>query len=620
MRIPSDLLSAALATAVLSAAAFAHGGTYALPSGGGTGGPCGPMTPCTPSRRLVLGPESVGPVRGRPAPAAASRPNRRDVAREAAASWRMWWEWNEARLLRLRRSERLPDSRPAGREAADDGVLAALRGAFSDPWWMASTGARVAYGKLAVAGGSADVVDRLVHDLLRGDPAYDRLEIREASAVALAAMDAVAAVPALIATLRDSASARIRGRNVPNRVRAIAAVALGDLASRAAGPPRAEALAELLRVVAPSAGDPIRCGAIAGLGLLGDRAAVPTLVAVLADSNASDVVRAHAAVALGRLGGPGASAALVAAIAPQSDTSSSHVACAVATALGALGDAADSAAVEAACAAASGAADSLVRRFATYALGELSSPVAEATLLELVRRERGEARDAAVAAIGLFGLKNSERRTALGDGLDAALRDAPEVDPPVAALAFGLLDREQARGATARTLVVCRNAEERGYYALALALHRAPLDGAARAVVRADARTRLDPDLRLDLRLDLDLDLDRRAAKALAHGGDAEGLPAAIDFVRQGSDNLTALFDVAGACARRGGASALLAMLRAPRDAAPPEYIRDNTRAAAAVGLGLAGERLVPTLRERIRTHAYYGAADEASAALSLYY
>jgi HEAT repeat protein len=604
------VLAVALTASLVAGSARAHGGTYAGPGGGGTGAVCGP------TRRSQLAPESVGPgavplTTSRPTSRAATdarallRERRERAENELVMSWRMWWEWNEGRLLRLRLDETTPTSRPVDSAAFEAEILAALDVAASDPWWCAATGARVAFGKRADAGRSA-WIERMAADLLQGSAAHDRMEVREATAVALACLGAVQATPALLVVLRGAESARIRNRDVPYRTRAIAAVALGDLWSRAAGAPRDDVRDALLRV-ATSDGEQelVRCGAIDGLGLLGDRAATAALVAVASDAAESDSVRARAATALGRLGGPEAASALVALLAAPAR----HVACAAAVGIGALGADADVSAVAALAAAARGADEELVRRFAAYALGELSSPVAEAALLERIGRTSGAERESALLAAGNYGLRNPDARARLGPAALAAFHeDKVAHDGGAAAIALGLLAYDPARATTAQALVACPNGELRGYYALALALHGAPFDGAARDVVRADVRQRRD------------LDLARRAAKALAHGGDAESLPAAIDFVRDGSDNLTALFDVAGACARRGGAAGLLAMLRAPRDAATPEWIRENARAAAAVGLGLSGERLVPPLRERIRTHAYYGASDAASAELSLYY
>ena len=201
--------------------------------------------------------------------------------------------------------------------------------------------------------------------------------VREDAAYALGRLQAGAAVSALGARLLvDSAPA----------VREMAAWALGQIQSHAATGPLSSAAAH-------DRAEPVRAMAVWALAQLDDPAAVPGLVAVLADP--SSEVRGRAAWAIGEVGADRAPPALIAALRDPSD----DVRLRSAWALGQIGD------VRAAPALAAALDDtaSEVRRAIVWALGRMPSPAAREALIGALSNRDPDVRSRAARALGSGG-------------------------------------------------------------------------------------------------------------------------------------------------------------------------------------------------------------------------
>jgi HEAT repeat protein/beta-lactamase regulating signal transducer with metallopeptidase domain len=227
-----------------------------------------------------------------------------------------------------------PDREPAVGDSLDPRTLAALLTTLADPVAAVREDAAYALGRLQAGAAASALGDRVLHD----------------------------AAPA---------------------VREMAAWALGQIQSH-------EATAPLSAAAAHDRAEAVRVMAVWALGQLDDPAAVPGLVAVLADPSAE--VRGRAAWAIGSVGSDRAPPALIAALRDPSD----DVRLRTAWALGQIGD------VRAAPALAAALADtaSEVRRAVVWALGRMPSPAAREALVEALSHGDPEVRSRAARALG----------------------------------------------------------------------------------------------------------------------------------------------------------------------------------------------------------------------------
>ena len=229
--------------------------------------------------------------------------------------------------------------------------------------------------KLAVESGHGQImrgilVSRLLR-VLRGRRVGD--SVREAAAAALGRIGDAAAVPGLLAALRDAEWS----------VREVAAAALKQI-----GTP---AVPGLLAALGDANAD-VRRAAAWALGQIGNAAAVPGLLAALGD--ASWYVREAAAWALGRIGAPAVPGLLHAL-----RDADWRVRWAAARALGQIGDAT---AVPGLLHALDDDAECLVRQVAAAALGQIGDAAAVPELLHALRDADWWVRWAAAAALRNF--------------------------------------------------------------------------------------------------------------------------------------------------------------------------------------------------------------------------
>jgi HEAT repeat protein len=363
--------------------------------------------------------------------------------------------------------------------------------------------------------------------------------VREAAAAALGEIGDAAAVPGLLAALGDADA----------DVRRAAAAALGQI-----GAPAVPGLLAALR----DASWYVREAAAAALGEIGDAAAVPGLLAALGDADWN--VREAAAAALGEIGAP-AVPGLLAALRDAEE----YVRRAAAAALREIGDAAAVPGLLAALRDASW----YVRRAAARALRRIGDAAAVPGLLAALRDADADMRRAAAAALGEIG------DAAAVPGLLAALRDADWWVRWAAARALGLIGAPAVPG----LLAALRDASWYVRRAAAWALGEI---GDAAAV----------PGLLAALG-DADEDVRRAAAWALGEIGDAAAVPGLLAALRDADADVRQA--AAWALGEIGDAAAVPGLLAALGNA------DEQVRQAAAWALGQIGAPAVPGLLAALR-------------------
>jgi len=389
--------------------------------------------------------------------------------------------------------------------------------------------------KLAVESGHGQImrgilVPRLLR-VLRGRRVGD--SVREAAAAALGRIGDAAAVPGLLAALRDES----------RQVREAAAEALGEI-----GAPAVPGLLAALR----DADWRVRRAAAAALGEIGDAAAVPGLLAALRDE--SWQVREAAAAALGEIGAP-AVPGLLAALGDESW----QVREAAAAALGEIGAPAVPGLL-----AALGDANANVRQAAAEALGQIGDATAVPGLLHALRDAEARVRRAAAAALGEIGAPAVP-------GLLAALRDA----------------EARVRRAAAATLGEIGDAAAVPGLLAALGDADADVRRAAAEALGQIGDAAAVPGL-LHALGDADEDVRQAAARALGQIGDAAAVPGLLHAL--GDADADVRQAAAWALGQLGDATAVPGLLHALGDA------NANVRQAAAAALGEIGAPAVPGL------------------------
>jgi HEAT repeat protein len=477
---------------------------------------------------------------------------------ESLEEWSAWWFYTRDRWL-LRPANRAAsgtaslgetasteeaspvDAAAALQKAWRDRALVAIRRSFPDSDVEIFTGAALALGK----GGDLQDAAALLRAL---EGRYADGTVRESLVLALGLLgkEAPGGRAALTEILKD--------RDDTPRLRGMAAVALGIAGDPAAVPVLLAAAHE------KSATRDLASGALVGLGLLKEPLVVPDLVEILEDERNGDAkaIRGFAAYALGRIGGPEAARALGRA----------------------LGD-----------------SDPRLRRAAILALGECD-PASSAFLAPILGKVAHEDRDRpcrnfAMVSLGRIG------GAAASDALSRAYSLGDRGERNFAALGLGLYGRglkgkdEEARG---RIAFLLRNdflnredADLRGALAVGLALLG---DAKSIAPFREVLRDRGAPDLRAHCAIALGLLGAKEAATELRAVLVEKGNPA---LQREAGLALGILGDAA--------AAKPLATLVGDSSA---EFVRAS--AAAALGY-LGGDEASRALEALLADRAASGAA-----------
>lgn len=500
---------------------------------------------------------------GGPGPANAP-PAGRTTGSTSRAGWIVWWHLNRDAWLEYPATPReaSPVAAGAGATAASEepqrvraAALAALREAVKSKDEDLATSALVALGKA-------------------GDPAD---------------------LPLLVAIAEDAER--------PVSVRESAMLAIGLCPS---GDDRLRALAA--RLADSGEGTLERAAAAISLGLLGDAAAVPALLAASAEDDSRPDVASAAALGLGLVGDPMVAPDLCRDLVGPAGSriSDDRRRSVVAAALGKLGGDDARAALRVAL---RDPADE-VRRQAVLSLSALTGPddreSFETLLRALATEKDGETQGLAAVGVGAIGDADA------ADVLLRVYRGAQTAAEPYAALGLGLLARklgpddpraERIASFLRTEFVRARHAERAGALATALALAR---DASAERVLRKRFAEERDhalqariacalgmlgakgaaPEIRRALEEPIESDLLREAGVAFGLLDDAPGRARLVELAREGTTLYTrgnaAL--ALGRASRLASAGPLVEILNDPDE-------RDFVKALAAMGLGVVLER-----------------------------
>ncbi len=589
-RLPA--FAAILGSALLAfppSTALAHGGKYTPPPEEPPPPPPPPSDPAPSGRKLPESPPTADPPPpnggtstppaggGTPTPKPQPDPTpdpKHPPRRSGSLSledWTAWWYYSRDRYLDredLRNAtrggslgisggvettaEEAPDERPWRNRA-----LEALRHAFPDEDVEVFTGCAVALGKA----GSEQDAPALLRAL---GQKYSDQSMRESVVLGLGLLGRGA--PGARTALGDI----LKDRKAPARLRGIAAIALGLSGDAAAAP--------LLLATGCERGpskDPA-APAILAFGLLGQPLLLPDLLSILANAGDPDTkgVRPQAAYAVGRIGGPEAVRGLGRALG-DSDPQVRRAA------ILALGECAPADAAALAPALAHGVGedrDRACRNFACVVLGRIGGTEAlDALSRRFALGDRGE-RDFATIGLGLWArdTKDADARARISAALRSDFQNRDDADYRGAlAIALGLM-RERKAIPNMRSIVKERgDPDMRAHCALALGLVGAK---EAEGDLRACLVEKGSPVLQREAALALGLLGDPAAAKVLADVLSGAGVP---EHVRASAAR--ALGNIGGETA----AEALQALLASPAASGA-------ARGQAAVGLGLILDRNRP--------------------------
>jgi HEAT repeat protein len=279
------------------------GATHAPPAtaGGFTyRGPFGEIPP-----NMIVPDEAPGPTTPPTRPAAATgsegtAPSRRRHHVMSFDSWRFWWGYNRASVLRLRSG-----LTPRAADAALPKIRAALRKLLDDTSAPAPVRAEaaLALGKLGASrpAASAKIARRLV-TVANDARGRGESSLEEHAIVALGLLGRREA------PVVDMLLGRLTNRETPGpRTRGLAAIALGFLRLRPGDAGCDRVRTAYKKTVLTADDDDLRIAVLVGMGLSGDKVHVPELLAMVALGRAyrtrkvDDRVRSWAASAAGRI-------------------------------------------------------------------------------------------------------------------------------------------------------------------------------------------------------------------------------------------------------------------------------------------------------------------------------
>ena len=670
----------ALATPAGARTAFAHGGRYRGPhgevppdsrqpedppppdTGGGgtstppdTGGGSTPTPPDTGGGGTPTDPGGTpdgtggggGGVPQPPKTGGGTRTGPRLPARKGPSydSWLFWWHHNKDGILDLRRSLRLGRDASSGGlgEMAGDGGNAAeeqnvtARAVEAQVVPVLQEFARdskvnfdiQASGVLGLAKiGRRDQIPLLMRMAGgAGKDPYDPV-VEETAALALGVLqDRSPEVRRFLAGIAADRGARVR-------TRCFAAFALGLLGERDAATGAGAESLEVLRSVAADAEEgsrDIAAAAFVGIGLLGDRSAVPWLVECLDEEKAGsngldDLQLSYAAAALGRIGRPGfagpGSREVIAALRAQLTRRHRLTRQSAVIALGQIAPGADeriqkecvTILAQIAGAEGKGGFDAQSANFALISLGRIAGAAAgpdggggcpdgvRATALEALGEAfEGNGSGRSFAALGL-GLALMHRNETLKAPYAERIRNtlaksSGDVEQCGAlCISLGLLKDVRAAGLLEDLLQDRRlDKKLRGTAALALGLIG---ERGAVAAVRRALTEKEDRELRVD------------AAVAAGLLRDNEAVPGLVDILKDPTSIQVVLGSAAMALGQIGDQRAVEPLVRILKDERKQYPVL--TRALACVALGQIGDRSDVPVLSRLSTDVNYRAYFDA--------
>ena len=604
------------------------------PKGPDTGNPTtpkdGPAGPGTPSG----GPPPSGPSGG-PSGSPTTRGGGGASKKPGFGGWLFWWAANKDEILQVKSSVRVMHAgvrtgtgfgnrggsglRSVTDEAIQDRIVPALRKLLADD-------AQSFHIRSAAELGLAKIGDTSIVPALRAmagdeEKKYHR-EIEETAALALGLLQ------------QDDAGTRAFLADILRRtsldgsyVRPFAAVSLGLLGGK--NDPERLSMESLFEVTARrETSNDVKPSCLLGLGLLGDDAAIPELVAMLRAGRStragavplSDVETAYAAAALGKIGRPGTSRAGEETIALDEIVR--------------LADKDRS------------KADLNTRRSAVIALGQIApqcAPKAQRVVVDLLQGLADEASDSqersfAIMSLGRIGAARSvdpAARREIEVHLVRAMQRGRDVTPPFAAIALGLIGsavsaekgpapEEEIRKPLRQKFEDEKDPGSKAAFALACGLARDPLaaDSLQKSLKdrRTDRRVRGFAALALGLIGDRtaaetirtvlkdDTDRDLRVLASMAAGllRDPASIADLTAVLREPDASNYELGSAALALGQIGDEQAIDALLEIAVDT--KERYTVLTRALAVVALGQIGDRRDVPVLARVGTDINYRA------------
>ena len=632
-----------LSLVLMASVAFAHGGVYTGPAGGGTpgvsvpvGGGTGPGQPnpnnpnpvgggvtglpatagTTPNTGGGGGPvrpgvgSPVGGVRGR---GFGSTTPRGKKAKNPYLDWSWWWDLNDDRFLLLKKKIRTEDTRSRNGDTflvgidADDGIaevttkkiresiVPAIILALKDSYYDTRAAAAIALGKVAPSN-DLEVLARIA-DLLKDNSK----QVREAACLGIGLLGN----PEGAQILREVYANTGRGRkyvNRPNsvlaRTRSFALVGMGLIGSR--GVSDELKLPEYLVGVVKNkqATKDNRVAAAVALQLMKDTGFSSQLQEVFDDTTTDPYVRAHVAIALGKVKAWYTNRSLLKSLSDKD----SHVSRSAAIALGMLGSPKDKKLVTTMRRAALSGPNRGTRNFSLISLGEIGSPEGMKSLVDRFTKGTEMDKSFAALAIGIYGFNNKfedlEDKRFISDLLH---KEYIKVKSPslkgAYGISLGLLKYEKAAEDMRKDLDKVHSQITQGHLAIGLAL----LDNQdSIPAIRELVKRKGEPDRRKLASMALGMLRDKNAVNLLK------------DVIKESSSSKAILAAATVSLGHIGDRSAVDTLV----DIATSNKYADISRAFSVVALGYLGDKDDIPLLSKIHYNSNYLAQTESLAEL----
>lgn len=640
MRTTLTFAGAFLALALVAEVAFAHGGTYTGPQGGGTPGTSTPVGGITPGQPNPGNPNPGGgggitPGTGgggtspNPGGGAPVRPGVGGVPRPASGrgfggttpggkkskftprhmNWDWWWDLNEERFLNLKSKVRSQAAASDNKDTflggltGDDEVAAVtvkqirnqilptLKLALKDPFYDARAAALIALGKVG-----DKTQPELIDDIksLLGDKAR---QVRESACLGLGILGSKDAIPILLEVMNNTNKGKklvnAGTGDVLNRTRAFAAMSIGLIGSRD-GLDSDTTAALLKMATTKSKSQDLQVGPAIALQLLKTKDAVPQMLEIFNDPEQDRYLRSHIAVALGKMGAKSAVGSLVKGL----ENKLQFIQYGSAIALGLLTEQDDRNTINKLIRQAKSASDRGTKNFAIIALGEIGAVKGRAFLMDLAKKGKLHDQSFACLALGVAAFKHKEERAEMGRlVLDLYKKTKSDTQRAPMAIALGLIDYEPAYEVLRNDLERPGSQTLKGHIATSLGLVG---DKDSIPAIQELVKQKGDPDLR------------KAAAIALGLLQDTEAVEILQKVITESSSSKAILGAATVALGFIGDRSAVDILVDFVEN--PNKTHQDVTRAFATVALGFLGDKDPIPVLSQIHAHSNYLAQTEALA------
>ncbi len=607
---------------LVASIAYAHGGSYSGPAGGGTGGgfaPSGGGTPGpgpgpagggtggggSPGGGGTTGGGSTGPggggssgppggVPGGGAPggggavpgAGGVTGGRKPPKTDANLTWAGWWFFNDDRYLNLKAtirneknetenadlftgaSDQTEEITTVNAKMIREKINPVLKYALKDGFYDTRAAALIALGKT----GSPDALEDL-KSLMDDENKF----VRESSFLAMGILGNKEAIPQLIEVMTDSKAGRKlvgRKNGVLNRTRAFAALAIGLIGSRHADLSDTQAVSALLDQMNAKEGAQrdIQVGPIVALGIMRCKEAVPDLIKFFKTKSNNAVVRSYVATSLGKIGDPAAVKVLLKGLKDKQNAVTQS--CAMALGLLAKPDNVD--VVKGLQKLVKSSPDLGAKNFAIISMGEIGGQANLSELIRMARKGNLFMRTFSSMALAVYMDKNKAdpERVNVCKRLHKYFKSEKNLDVRGAnAIALGIMRYTEAGEDILNDLKKGGQAELRSHLCIALGLM--DYDAAIKEV----RETVTDKG---------NIELRRNAAIALGLLGDKGALKVLEEEMSNSARSKAVHGAVTQGLGFIGDVSAVPILVKFVRDR--QEY-QNVTRAFAAVALGLLGDK-----------------------------